>query len=307
MFRSAACLITGASSGLGRALALKLAPLGARLVLTGRSPDRLDQTRSEAIRLGAQPDAIRLVIADLTIPDDRDNLFAHADDFLGPTLDLVVNAAGVGAYGRFESHEPDILRRVFELNVLALAEVCRLALPRLRRGRRPTVVNFGSIVARRALPGRAEYSASKHAVAALSDALRAEWAIDGIRVLLVNPGFTATAFERNVLVDTAYISTANRRTRSPDQVADATLRAIRRGRHEINLSFPGGLLLAVNRLAPRFVDWGLARWTRRLYTRARQSNDAGGGASADAGGGASASATGPTDFRVRPRASRPRP
>jgi short-subunit dehydrogenase len=268
MVRDARCLITGASSGLGRALALELAQAGSRLVLTGRNAERLEQTRLQAIHdNGANPDSLLTVVADLTIPEDRAELFARSDRFLGDALDLVVNAAGVGAYGRFESHDPEVLRRVFEVNVFALAEVCRLALPRLRRGNRPSLVNFGSIVARRALPGRSEYSASKHAVAALSDSLRAEWAIDRVRVLLVNPGFTATAFESNVLVDTAYVSTSHRRTDTPDRVARATLDAVVRGRNEIDLSLTGRLLLRVNRLSPGFVSWGLARWTSRLYGR----------------------------------------
>jgi short-subunit dehydrogenase len=270
MLRDARCLITGASSGLGRAIALELAGAGAILVLTGRNEERLERTRLQAIEeRGANPGSLVTVVADLTVPEERDALFTRTDQHLGGALDLVVNAAGVGAYGRFESHDPEVLRQVFEVNVFALAEVCRQALPRLRLGNRPSVVNFGSIVARRALPGRSEYSASKHAVAALSDALRAEWAIDGIGVLLVNPGFTATPFESNVLVDTAYVPTAQRRTATPERVARATIDAVVRDRSEINLGLPGRFLLLVNRLMPTFVSWGLSRWTTRLYERYR--------------------------------------
>ena len=129
--------------------------------------------------------------------------------------------------------------------------------------------NIGSIVARRGLPGRSEYSASKFAVAGFTEAIRAEWARDGIDVLLLNPGFTATEFERNLVVDTAVYKTDHRRTMTADRVARATLRALARGRNEVTLSAPGRLLLLVNRLAPRFVDWGLGRWTRRLYAATR--------------------------------------
>ena len=135
----------------------------------------------------------------------------------------------------------------------------------LRRGRRPALCNIGSIVARRALPGRSAYSASKFAVAGFTDAIRAEWARDGIHVLLLNPGFTATEFEKNVVVDTAIYKTDHRRTMTASSVALATLRALERSKSEVTLSAPGRLLLLANRLAPRFVDWGLSRWTRRLY------------------------------------------
>lgn len=266
--RDARCLVTGASSGIGRALALDLARQGARLVLTGRAAEPLHAT-AEAARAVDHAD-VHALAADLTSPTDRDRLVQHTADAFENALDLVVHSAGVGAYGRFESHPPDVLRAIFEINVFALAELCRAALPMLRNGRQPALVVLGSPVARRALPGRAEYSASKHAVAGLMDALRAEWAIDGIHVLLVNPGFTDTPFETNLLIDTAYYKTAHRRTMSPEHVAEATLRALRRGRHEITLSLGPRALLGFNRLSPRFVNWGLARWTRRLYAQHRQ-------------------------------------
>lgn len=259
----ARCLVTGASSGLGRAIAAKLVERGASVVLTGRSVERLDQVRNE---LNAdRPDAAVAVAADLTDPADRRRLFDAVRDRFGGALDLVVNSAGVGAYGRFESHDESVLRRVLEINLFALAEVCRAALPLLRRGRDPAVINIGSIVARRALPGRPEYSASKFAVAGLTDSLRAEWRIDGIHVLLVNPAFTATAFDDNLIIDTAIYKVKHKRTMTAGAVAEATLRALLRSKSEVTLTAYGRLLLLTNRLLPRFVDWGLGRWTRRLY------------------------------------------
>lgn len=266
-FKGSRCLVTGASSGIGRALAERLARGGARVVLTGRSADRLDAVVAKLAADGVEPTSLVAVPADLTDPGDRTRLVDVVSEQYGGTLDLLVNAAGVGAYGRFESHDEAVLRQTFEINLFAAAEICRAALPMLRRGARPAVVNIGSIIARRALPGRSEYSASKHALAALTDSIRAEWKIDGIHVLLVNPGFTATSFEQNVLVDTALYKTAHRRTARPEDVAEATLLALGRGKNEVTLTFPGRMLLRVNRYLPRFVDWALARWTVRLYTR----------------------------------------
>jgi short-subunit dehydrogenase len=194
-------------------------------------------------------------------------LFDAVSGHYSGALDLLVNSAGVGAYGRFESHDESVLRRVMEINFFALAEVCRAALPLLRRGRDPAVINIGSIVARRGLPGRPEYSASKFAVAGLTESLRAEWRIDGIHVLLVNPAFTATAFEDNLVIDTALYKVQHKRTMSAEAVAEAALKALLRGQNEVTLTFYGRLLLLTNRLFPRFVDWGLGRWTRRLYGR----------------------------------------
>ena len=263
-FRAARCLVTGASSGLGRALAEHLARAGARVVLTGRSADRLSAVVDGLASEGVDRSSLHPVPADLTLEVDRRRLLDVAADRLG-ALDLAINAAGVGAYGHFETHDESVLRQLFEINFFALAELSRGVLPLLRLGESPALINIGSIVARRALPGRPEYSASKFAVAGLTEALRAEWAKHGIAVLLVNPGFTATSFERNLVIDNAVYNTSHRRTMTADAVASATLRALTLGRHEVTLTLPGRLLLLANRLFPRFVDWGFHRWTLRLY------------------------------------------
>lgn len=265
-FRDARCLVTGASSGLGRAIALALGRAGGRLVLTGRSGERLDETARRIVDAGSPAGSVSTIVADLTVEADRTRLVDFVSERFAGALDLLVNAAGVGAYGRFESHSPTVLRDLFEINVFALAELTRASLPLLRRGHRPAVANIGSIVARRGLPGRSEYSASKFALAGFTESIRAEWASDRIDVLLVNPGFTATAFEDHLLVNTAIYRTDSRRSMPAERVADSALRALRFGRHELTLTPGGRLLLLINRLFPRFVDFGFSRWTRHLYS-----------------------------------------
>ncbi len=265
--QGARCLITGASSGLGAAFARHLGKLNARVGLTGRNVDRLVDVAQSLIAHGTNPANLFTVSADLTIPKDRDLVLDVAAERFGGALDLLINAAGVGAYGRFETHDPSIMTRLFDINVFALAEMCRSTLPLFRRGNSPAVINIGSVVSRRALPGRPEYSASKFAVAGLTEALRAEWAIDGIHVMLLNPGFTKTPFEENVLAHTAIISTESRRSMTADAVAEAGLDALFDGRNELTLTPSGRLLLTVNRFFPDLVNWGFGRWTRRLYMR----------------------------------------
>ncbi len=207
-----------------------------------------------------------MIPADLTDDSQRRELFArlavHFD-----ALELVVNTAGVGAAGPFDTHDPAVLRKVFEINVFALAEVCRASLPLLARGRRPALVNMGSIVARRGLPGRTEYSASKFAVTGFTESLRLEWRRFGVHVLQVNPGFINTPFDQHAIVNTARYSVAHLRTTPADAVAASVLRACQRQKREIVLTWRGNLLLAVNSIAPRFVDWGFTRWLSRYYPR----------------------------------------
>ncbi len=262
----ARCLVTGASSGIGRSLAEQLAGRGARVILAARSPDKLRDVADGLIATGVEPSHVLPFPADITSADDRDDLLRFTSDAFDGCLDLVINNAGIGAYGRFESHDDAVARRLFEINVFALMAMTRGVLPLLRRGLKPALCNVGSIVSRRGLPGRSEYSASKFAVAGFTEAIRAEWRIDGIDVLLLNPGFTATEFERNLAVDTAIYKTHDRRMMTANSVALAALRALSLGKKEVTLSASGRLLLLSNRLLPRFVDWGLGLWTRRLYS-----------------------------------------
>src|SRR4051794_22372151 len=119
-FADARCLVTGASSGLGRALAGRLAGEGARVLLAARSAEGLRAVADALVARGARPDAIVPVAADLTRPDDRRRLFDVAAERFGG-LELAINSAGVGAYGHFETHDESVMRRVFEVNVFALA------------------------------------------------------------------------------------------------------------------------------------------------------------------------------------------
>ena len=180
-------------------------------------------------------------------------------------FDLVINNAGVTATGQFETHDPSVLRRIFEINVFAMAEVCRESLPLLAAGHDPVMVIIGSVNARRALPGRAEYCASKFAVTGFTESIRVEWKRYGIHVLQVNPGFTATPFDDHALVNTARVSVSHRRTMSPEFVVQKALKAVAQHRREITLSWQGQLLVFTSSIAPGFVDWGLTRWLLRHF------------------------------------------
>ena len=263
-WQNARCLVTGASSGLGQALAEQLVKSGAYVILTGRSAERLQANADRLVDAGADSMRVVTVLADLTVEEDCQRLF---DEIAGrfEALDLVINSAGVGADGQFETHDPDVLRQVFEINVFALADVCRRALPLLSRGVQPAMVNIGSIVARRGLPGRVEYSASKFAVSGFTEALRVEWRRFGIHVLQVNPGFTDTPFDQHAVASTARYLVARHRHMSAEAVARATLRGVERRKREITMSWQGRLLLFVSTIAPRFVDWGFTRWLLRYF------------------------------------------
>jgi short-subunit dehydrogenase len=254
-------LVTGASSGIGRSLAVLAARRGARVVLAARSGDVLHRIAELLKRDGCDACA---VAGDVTSEHDRRRMLDTAVERFGG-LDILVNNAGVLATGHFSQASADRLRQVMEANFFAAAELMRHAVPILRQGNRPTIVNIASITGRRAVPARPEYSASKFAIVGLSEAVRAELAKDGINVLVVNPCFVNTQLEKNTLESKARREWDDRKLISPDVVADQTLRAVLRRRHEVTIGASGKLFLLVNRLFPRLVDRLMARYVKRLY------------------------------------------
>lgn len=184
-------LVTGASSGIGEAVARLLAAEGYRVALLARRADELARVQRELTPCAAGPHLC--LAADLTDAAAIDRALAELDAEFGG-LDLLVNNAGRGYRARVAELRPDALRAVFETNVTGLLLVCRAALPALRKGDRPVVVNVASVVGRRGIPGQTAYSASKAAVCSIGEGLRVEWADEGIAVCTLNPALTATGF-----------------------------------------------------------------------------------------------------------------
>jgi short-subunit dehydrogenase len=249
-------LITGASSGIGRALAMELARHGVDLVVLARREDRLAEVSLEVSALGRR--AV-LVPGDVTDPDVRRRAIDAARKELGG-LDILINNAGVAAHGRFAEADPGRIRPIFEVNFFAAVELIREAVPLLRKGRQPIVVNIGSILGERGAPHKSEYSASKFALHGFSEAVRPELARLGIDVLLVAVGPTESEHFDVLLEGSARLPWGDPPRQPADQVARRIVRAIRRGRLKIVTGWRGILLVAANRLFPRILDRILRRY-----------------------------------------------
>jgi short-subunit dehydrogenase len=252
-------ILTGASSGIGHALALQLAGAGAHLVLAGRRADRLDALAAAARAKGGSAVAVPTDVADAA---QRARLVERALAELGG-LDVLVNNAGVGATGLFEDAGEERLRRIFEVNFFGTTELTRLALAHLRHGKAPMIVNVASVLGRRAIPGCVEYCASKFAMVGWSEGLRAELARHGVHVLVVCPGGIETEFDANLIEAGARFTRRDRRRMSADRCARIIVSAMRRRRNEVVITAEAKLALWANRLVPRLVDWGLARMARK--------------------------------------------
>jgi short-subunit dehydrogenase len=243
-------LITGASQGIGRALAVVAARRGSRVLAAARSPDLLAELVAEVRAAGGQIEPIQ---ADVTVEEDRQQLAREAVRLFGG-LDVLINNAGIGATGHFADVSPERLRKIMEVNFFGLTETTRVCLPLLAQGTTPAIVNISSIAGHRGIPARSEYSASKFAVQGFSEALRAELTLQGIDVLVVSPGLTRTNFSANMLEQKALMQLDHLRGMSAEGVAEATLRALEKGRTQVTLTLQGWLLVLVNRFFPWLVD-----------------------------------------------------
>ncbi len=175
-------LITGCSTGFGRALAERVLQAGGRVVATARDPAHLEG-------LGRSADAERFlpVALDVTRPDQIRDVVGHAGSRFGG-LDVLVNNAGYGYQSSVEEGEEDAIRAQFEANVFGLFALTRAVLPVMRERKGGHVINVTSVAGFIGFPGSGYYAASKHAVEGWSDALAAEGKPLGIRVTCVEPG-----------------------------------------------------------------------------------------------------------------------
>lgn len=254
-------LITGASQGIGLALAEAAVRRSAKVLAAARSADLLEQIKN---RLQAEGFPFEFVTADVTKPEDRQAMVEAAmRQFSG--LDVLVNNAGIGATGHFVEAAPERLRHIMEVNFFGMTETIRAFLPLLRQGSKPAIVNISSIAGIRGIPARSEYSASKFALEGFSEALRAELAKDGIDVLVVAPGLTQTNFSQNMIEQKALMPVDHLRGMTADAVGMSIIRAIERGRNRTVLTFKGKLLGLVSRFLPRLADWVAARKVRALF------------------------------------------
>jgi NAD(P)-dependent dehydrogenase (short-subunit alcohol dehydrogenase family) len=189
-FSGKAALVTGAGRGIGRSTALALAQLGADVAVVSRTQNELDEVTASITREGVRAMGIR---QDLAVQGSGRRVVEEAVAAMG-RLDVLVNNAGRVVRKRAEDTQPEDWDMLLDLNVKAAAEVCRAAVPHLRRHPNSCIVNMSSITGLMGTPLRAAYAATKMAVLGYTRVLARELAAEGIRVNAVCPGFIDTEF-----------------------------------------------------------------------------------------------------------------
>ena len=249
-------VVTGASSGIGWHLVQQLTAEGVSVIACARRAELLSDLSKQVQSHGG---TCIPFVGDITSEENRQKIMEVADRELGG-LDILINNAGIGAMGRFDESAEARLRKVFEVNFFAITEMIRISLPSLKQGHTPIIVNMSSVLAHRAAPLKSEYCASKFALHGFSDALRAELANDSVDLLLVSPSTTDSEFFDHAIEDTTGKNWKTRGAMPPSIVASKTIRAMKKGKHEIILTHGGRLIVWMDRLIPGIANRIMARY-----------------------------------------------
>jgi short-subunit dehydrogenase len=257
--RGMTALVTGASSGIGEAIARRLARAGVDVVLVARSEDKL---QALAARL-ADEHGVRAtaLVADLGKPGCG-QVLRRSTEARGITIDVLVNNAGVGAYGEFETADAEADQAMIALNTGAVVDVTHAYLPGMLQRRRGAVMNVASAVAFQPGPYMAVYAATKAFVLSFSEALWVECRERGVHVTALCPGAVETPFIDALGDATVRRTGAFSSTLRPEHVAEQAIRALHQEGPTRIVGTKYWLLAQADRLAPRSV---VARISGRIF------------------------------------------
>ncbi|GAA3925637.1 SDR family oxidoreductase [Hymenobacter algoricola] len=246
-------LITGGTSGIGRACAVVFGQAGARVVVTGRDEARLADTARELTRLGIDHLTLQ---ADVGREEDCERAVAATITAFG-RLDVLLNNAGISMRARFQDADVEVIRRLMQTNFFGTVYATKFALPHILAAK-GSVVGISSIAGYRGLPGRTGYSASKFAMQGFLEALRTELLPQGVHVLVACPGFTASNIRQTALAADGSSQGESPRDEqkmmSSAEVAGHLLRAVQQRRRDLVLTSQGKLTVFLNKWLPGLTD-----------------------------------------------------
>lgn len=255
-FKDVTVLVTGASSGIGKAMARELAGQGARLILVSRNGKRLEQEAGDLrARFGA---SVQVFPADLTCREDRLELFRWIRQ-RGLVVEVLINNAGLAYYGPFESRSYKETAGMLDLNVQALTHLTCLFLPDMLERKTGGILNVASTAGFQPLPCLAVYAATKAFVLNFSEALWAEYKKRGVRIFCLCPGNTLTRFHQEAGIDRQRMFFSA----SASTVARFALKKfLKSGQPSAIYGFWNKLMIYTERFVPRRV---VVFFTRRMY------------------------------------------
>lgn len=258
-FNNKLALVTGASSGIGQAIAVALADKGVRLILVGTNRSRLKQSKKLCEEAGGEAHSYAANVGDYALMQG----LAEAVQAEHGDVDLLINNAGVVMSGLIQEVEIEDWQRLIDINVMGVVHGCKLFVPGMLRQGGGHIVNMASAAGLIGQPGMSTYCATKHAVVGLSASMRYELAGAGIGVTTICPGYVKTPITENLKLvgklDTDRVrgkveKSVKDSKLTAEMVATQTLKAIRRNEPFVTVGRDARAAWYTHRLAPRLLD-----------------------------------------------------
>lgn len=246
-------IITGGSSGIGKALAISFAKRGAKVVVTGRNQERLDEIASELNALNAPNLCLSLNVASEA---DNKRLIDETIAAFGQ-INVLVNNAGISMRALFEEIEIDVFKKVMDINFYGTLYATKYALPHILKTK-GSIVGVSSINGYRGTPARTAYTASKYAMNGFFESLRTEVMHRGVHVLVACPGFTGTNIRNAALTADGTSQGDSPRDEgkmmTAEEVAEGIMKAIKKRKRDIVFTAQGKLAVLLNKIMPGRMD-----------------------------------------------------
>ena len=246
-------VITGGSSGIGKALAFEFGIRGSKILITGRNEEELAGTVLALRAKGVSAHSLR---ADVTRPEDNRRMAEEAVRLYGG-IDVLINNAGISMRAIFEEVDPEVIRKVMDINFFGVIYATKYCLPEIMK-HRGSVVGISSIAGFRGLPARTGYSASKFALNGFLESLRTELLHTGVHVLTACPGFTASNIrKRSLTLDGTSQGESPRKEEkmmTAEECAAHIYRATVKRKRTLVLTLQGKLVVFLNKWLPGLTD-----------------------------------------------------
>lgn len=246
-------IITGGSSGIGKALAECYLSHKWRVVISGRNQERLDAAAEELRANGGEVLAVR---GDVAKKEDSDKLIEDTLTAFG-RIDVLINNAGITMRALFKDADVEVLEKVMQINWAGMVYCTKAAIPHIIRSK-GSIVGISSIAGHRGLPGRTGYSASKFAMNGFLEALRSEMIPEGVNVLIACPGYTASNIRNAALVGDGSQQGESPREEekmmTSEEAAGRIFRAVEKRKRSLVMTSEGKLAVFLNKWMPGMMD-----------------------------------------------------
>ena len=249
--------VTGASSGIGEALAIELSSRGALLVISARREQELEKVREKC-----QGDNVLIVPLDL---EEESSIRSAVENVLSShrKIDILINNAGISQRSMIMETDPEVMRRIMEINFFGTISLTREVLPHMITSGGGQIATISSVVGKFGTPKRSAYSASKHALHGFFDSLRAEHWKDQIKVTMICPGFVHTQISMNALTGSGEkqmkMDTKTAQGLTPGVFARKAVRAIEKEKEEVYIGRREIMAVYLKRFFPRMLSKALRK------------------------------------------------